>query len=118
MNQSKHKAFEAPSGAFELSADIPLRNSPDYDDWEYGTEPLPGDTTWTSPKTMTKKLQWAPTEEQNCSSCYYSRGSVSFLYCHRNAPIYQGPTIVNGKWPGVDASDWCGEWADKQWAKS
>jgi hypothetical protein len=24
-----------------------LRNSEDYDDWEYGTEPIPGDTTWT-----------------------------------------------------------------------
>jgi len=24
-----------------------LRNSDDYDDWEYGTEPIPGDPTWT-----------------------------------------------------------------------
>lgn len=23
-----------------------LRNSEDYDDWEYGTEPIPGDATW------------------------------------------------------------------------
>jgi len=25
------------------------RNDPDYDDWEYGTEPIPGDTTWHAP---------------------------------------------------------------------
>ena len=24
-----------------------LRNSEDYDDWEYGTEPIPHDHTWT-----------------------------------------------------------------------
>ncbi len=23
-----------------------LRNSPDYDDWEVGMEPIPGDTSW------------------------------------------------------------------------
>lgn len=23
-----------------------LRNADDYDDWEYGTEPIPGDPTW------------------------------------------------------------------------
>jgi len=23
-----------------------LRNQEDYDDWEYGTEPIPGDTNW------------------------------------------------------------------------
>lgn len=23
-----------------------IRNSDDYDDWEYGTEPIPGDSTW------------------------------------------------------------------------
>ena len=25
-----------------------LRNAPDYDDWEYGTEPIPGDHNWVS----------------------------------------------------------------------
>ena len=25
-----------------------LRNAPDYDDWEYGTEPIPGDHNWIS----------------------------------------------------------------------
>jgi hypothetical protein len=25
-----------------------LRNSPDYDDWEFGMEPIPGDASWTS----------------------------------------------------------------------
>jgi hypothetical protein len=24
-----------------------IRNSDDYDDWEYGTEPIPHDSTWT-----------------------------------------------------------------------
>jgi len=24
-----------------------VRNADDYDDWEYGTEPIPGDPTWT-----------------------------------------------------------------------
>lgn len=24
-----------------------IRNDDDYSDWEYGTEPIPGDTTWT-----------------------------------------------------------------------
>jgi hypothetical protein len=31
-----------------------LRNSEDYDDWEYGTEPIPSDTSWVSPKTLTQ----------------------------------------------------------------
>jgi len=25
-----------------------LRNSDDYDDWDYGTEPIPRDLTWTN----------------------------------------------------------------------
>jgi hypothetical protein len=29
-----------------------LRNAPDYDDWEYGTEPIPSDTSWIQPKTL------------------------------------------------------------------
>jgi hypothetical protein len=29
-----------------------IRNDPDYDDWEYGTEPLPQEPeTWINPKT-------------------------------------------------------------------
>ena len=31
-----------------------LRNEPDYDDWEYGTEPIPGDTHWVRAKTLTQ----------------------------------------------------------------
>jgi len=27
-----------------------LRNSEDYSDWDYGTEPLPGDHTWAMKK--------------------------------------------------------------------
>lgn len=31
-----------------------LRNQPDYDDWDYGTEPIPGDTHWVRVKTLTQ----------------------------------------------------------------
>jgi hypothetical protein len=31
-----------------------LRNSSDYDDWEYGTEPIPGDTHWVRVRTLTQ----------------------------------------------------------------
>lgn len=28
-----------------------LRNGEDYDDWEYGTEPIPGDHSWKHEKS-------------------------------------------------------------------
>lgn len=31
-----------------------LRNQPDYDDWDYGTEPIPGDTHWVRIRTLTQ----------------------------------------------------------------
>jgi hypothetical protein len=31
-----------------------LRNSDDYDDWDYGTEPIPGDTHWVRARTLTQ----------------------------------------------------------------
>jgi hypothetical protein len=31
-----------------------LRNSADYDDWDYGTEPIPSDTSWVTPKSLTQ----------------------------------------------------------------
>ena len=31
-----------------------LRNANDYDDWEYGTEPIPGDTHWVKVRTLTQ----------------------------------------------------------------
>jgi len=31
-----------------------LRNADDYDDWEYGTEPIPGDTHWVRARTLTQ----------------------------------------------------------------
>ena len=31
-----------------------LRNQPDYDDWSYGTEPIPGDTHWVKAKNLTQ----------------------------------------------------------------
>lgn len=35
-----------------------LRNLPEYDDFEYGTEPIRGDRTWVKKKC-----------EKNCESC-------------------------------------------------
>ena len=29
-----------------------LRNGEHYDDWDYGTEPIPGDRTWTKEKAL------------------------------------------------------------------
>jgi hypothetical protein len=31
-----------------------LRNQDDYDDWEVGLEPIPGDTHWVRAKTLTQ----------------------------------------------------------------
>ena len=31
-----------------------LRNQDDYDDWEVGLEPIPGDTCWVRVKTLTQ----------------------------------------------------------------
>lgn len=31
-----------------------LRNASDYDDWQYGTEPIPGDTHWVRIRTLTQ----------------------------------------------------------------
>ena len=31
----------------QLSDSQSIRNADDYDDWEYGTEPIPDDHTWT-----------------------------------------------------------------------
>ena len=31
-----------------------LRNSADYDDWHYATEPIPFDTSWVRPTTLTQ----------------------------------------------------------------
>jgi hypothetical protein len=31
-----------------------LRNAEDYDDWGYGTEPIPGDTHWVKITTLTQ----------------------------------------------------------------
>jgi hypothetical protein len=31
-----------------------IRNATDYDDWYYGTEPIPGDTHWVKARTLTQ----------------------------------------------------------------
>ena len=38
----------------ELSEVREMRNDSDYDDWEYGTEPIPGDTHWVKIRTLTQ----------------------------------------------------------------
>ena len=38
----------------ELNHVSELRNADDYDDWEYGTEPIPGDTHWVKIRTLTQ----------------------------------------------------------------
>jgi hypothetical protein len=49
-----------------------LRNSSDYDDWEYGTEPIPGDTHWVKVRTLTQLYRHLiyvfATSETICSS--------------------------------------------------
>ena len=38
----------------ELTLVSDLRNADDYDDWEYGTEPIPGDTHWVKIRNLTQ----------------------------------------------------------------
>jgi hypothetical protein len=50
---SQSQPSDAPSPAphdFEVQKEIhrQIRNDPDYDDWEYGTEPLPHEA-WVAP---------------------------------------------------------------------
>ena len=33
-----------------------MRNDEDYDDWSYGTEPIPSDTSWVKPKNLSQLL--------------------------------------------------------------
>lgn len=33
-----------------------IRNEPSYDDWRYGTEPIPGDTNWVAPQTAAQLI--------------------------------------------------------------
>ncbi len=42
-----HGESTCETGANSSDVAGSLRNQDDYDDWEYGTEPIPGDPTWT-----------------------------------------------------------------------
>ena len=42
------------------------RNDKDYDTFEYGTEPLPGDRNWASHCTMSVGMAVVPTWRDNC----------------------------------------------------
>jgi hypothetical protein len=50
-NGSTTGKSSAPTQTSEALART-LRNSEDYDDWDYGTEPIPRDTTWASTSTV------------------------------------------------------------------
>lgn len=42
-----------------------LRNSADYDDWDYATEPIPGDKTWCKRCKRSKSPSCKMTSEKN-----------------------------------------------------
>ena len=48
MTDQKPASDTAQQHDFEVQKQVPqqIRNDPDYDDWEYGTEPLPHEA-WT-----------------------------------------------------------------------
>jgi hypothetical protein len=55
---SESQPSDAPAPAphdFEVQKEIhrQIRNDPDYDDWEYGTEPLPHEA-WVAPEEGAK----------------------------------------------------------------
>ena len=59
QNSANSSQLESTTGlqstrTIELSEVRELRNDPDYDDWEYGTAPIPGDTHWVKIRTLTQ----------------------------------------------------------------
>jgi hypothetical protein len=46
--EQEGRLSNAGKGGLSMQEKAALRNSPDYDDWEFGMEPIPGDTSWTS----------------------------------------------------------------------
>jgi hypothetical protein len=58
------------------------------------------------------KLNHPPSSEQACLNCYYSRAAGASLYTCRCMP----PALVevSGRWPLVEDTDWCGEWAPRE----
>ena len=50
LNASSPKNSKSANVRFTTFCDP--RNEPDYDTYEYGTEPIPGDATWVQPRTL------------------------------------------------------------------
>ena len=46
--EQKGRLSNGGKGGLSMQEKAALRNSSDYDDWEVGMEPIPGDTSWTS----------------------------------------------------------------------
>ena len=60
-------------------------------------------------------LHFPPRSQQSCSNCYFARGAGAtrvLLLCRRHAPAATATEQEGAaRWPWVDQSDWCGEWA-------
>ena len=54
LNDNSVKNLALPNAQFIMFCDP--RNDEDYDTFDYGTEPLPKDTTWIIPKNPTQLL--------------------------------------------------------------
>ena len=46
--EQKGRLSNVEKGGLSMQEKAALRNDDDYDDWEVGMEPIPGDTSWTS----------------------------------------------------------------------
>ena len=49
----------------------------------------------------------------SCQTCVFSRTNdyaITYMECHRYAPIYDSQATVYSMFPSVLPSDWCGEY--------
>lgn len=54
-NSAGSSQTASPTGRSSATTDAlarTIRNEADYDDWEYGTEPIPHDTSWAQKSTV------------------------------------------------------------------
>lgn len=60
------------------------------------------------------RLPFPPISEQACQNCRYVRLRKHLgrqrLSCCRHAPRDVGGEQTEAWWPGVQPTDWCGEW--------
>lgn len=63
---------------------------------------------------------YPPRREQRCENCFFSVDfcPTDIIECRRSAPPASiglaGTLSFAGKWPEVDALDWCGDWSPKE----